>query len=81
MPDPKKPERGQMLSDRRADLVSRNKLTFDAALKLDKADDAKVMKTISVSYKTQGSSQNTTSKTKGSKPTFRYDRFGKLVAE
>jgi hypothetical protein len=83
MPDPKnkkQTERGQMLSDKRASLVARGKLTYEQARAKDEEDDAKVRKTKSVLKKTSGSSQGLASKRKSMKPKFSYDRYGKLRA-
>lgn len=73
-------DRSQQLSDKRASMVSKGKLTRAQAEEADRADDAKVSKIVSVSSKVRGSSQNLPSKSKTTKANFKLDNRGRKIA-
>jgi hypothetical protein len=73
-------DRGQQLSDKRASLVAKGKLTYDQAMARDKADDAKKSRTTKVGTETRGSSQNLPSKRSYKKAEFKLDKNGNKVA-
>lgn len=66
--------RGQQLSDKRASMVAKGKLTYEQAMKRDKADDAKKAKSTHISKQGRGGKVKM-KPVKGSK----LDRHGNMV--
>lgn len=74
------PKRGQQLSDSLARSVSKGKMTYAEARKLQKERDDKVGKTKKVYKTVRTASKGLPSKRKSSKARFRIDRNGNKVA-